>query len=196
MCSSGTDATALEDVQFELGDGPIIESFRNAQPVLAPSMDGWVTTQWPVFAAMANDIGIRSVFAFPMVSRGARVGVMSLYRGTAGGLSAEQHEDSLAVAEVLAETVLSLQDEAAIGELAAEIDDVVAYRAEIYQASGMVSVQLQVPAAEALSRIRAHAFVHALPVSVVAGEIVARRLRLDDDRAGTSEERGGEADVR
>lgn len=65
-----------------------------------------------------------------------------------------------------------------MGSLAPELDAVVAYRAEIYQASGMVAVQLQIPPAEALLRIRAHAFAHDTPVSAVANEIVARRLRL------------------
>ena len=46
----------------------------------------------------------------------------------------------------------------------------------------MVSVQLQIPVTEALVRIRAHAFAIGSPVSVVAADIVARRLRLTDDR--------------
>ena len=46
----------------------------------------------------------------------------------------------------------------------------------------MVSVQLQVPVAEALVRIRAHAFADGRPLGAVAADIVARRLRLTDDR--------------
>jgi hypothetical protein len=93
-----------------------------------------------------------------------------------------QHTDSIAMVEVLTETVLSLQDAAPAGALAADLDDAVAYRAEIHQASGMVSVQLQVPVAEALLRIRAHAFADGRPLGAVAADIVARRLRLTNDR--------------
>jgi AmiR/NasT family two-component response regulator len=78
--------------------------------------------------------------------------------------------------------VLSLQDDAPSGVLAAELEEAVAYRAQIHQASGMISVQLHVPVAEALMRIRAHAFSTSQPVSVVAADIVGRRLRLADDR--------------
>jgi hypothetical protein len=46
----------------------------------------------------------------------------------------------------------------------------------------MVAVQLQISPSEALVRIRGHAFAHDMPVGAVAAEIVARRLRLPDDR--------------
>ena len=94
--------------------------------------------------------------------------MLTLYQDDEGELSAMQHEDSIAMVEVLTETVLSLQDAAPAGTLAADLDEAVAYRAEIHQASGMVSVQLQVPVAEALLRIRAHAFADGRPLGVVA----------------------------
>jgi hypothetical protein len=46
----------------------------------------------------------------------------------------------------------------------------------------MVSIQLKIPVSEALVRIRAHAFAHDRPVGLVAADIVARRLRIEDDR--------------
>ena len=75
-----------------------------------------------------------------------------------------------------------MQDDAPLGVLADGLEDAVAYRAEIHQASGMVSIQLRIPVAEALVRVRAHAFANGLPVGIVAADIVARRLRLIDDR--------------
>jgi hypothetical protein len=52
----------------------------------------------------------------------------------------------------------------------------------------MVSIQLQISVAEALVRIRAHAFAIGSPIGVVAADIVARRLRLTDDRQQRGEE--------
>jgi AmiR/NasT family two-component response regulator len=57
----------------------------------------------------------------------------------------------------------------------------VAYRSEIYQASGMVSFQMGISADEALVRLRAYAFAENRPLSDVAADIVHRRLRLADD---------------
>jgi hypothetical protein len=43
----------------------------------------------------------------------------------------------------------------------------------------MISVQLNVDLAEALARLRAHAFAQDRSVAEVADDVVARRLRFD-----------------
>jgi hypothetical protein len=52
-------------------------------------------------------------------------------------------------------------------------------RAVVYQATGMISVQLDVSLAEALVRLRAYAFAASTPLGEVAGDVVSRRLRFD-----------------
>ena len=47
----------------------------------------------------------------------------------------------------------------------------------------MVSVQRGVGLEEALALLRAHAFANDLPLSEVAAQVVARRLRLDSGGA-------------
>jgi ANTAR domain-containing protein len=56
------------------------------------------------------------------------------------------------------------------------LDPALAHRAEIHQAAGMVSVQLDLSTAQALARMRAHAFVHNRLLIQVAHDVVARRL--------------------
>jgi hypothetical protein len=182
VCVSSQRMAALEDLQFTMGEGPCQDAFRSGRPVHAPRLDTTAIARWPAFADMAQKAGIGAVFAYPMATNGARVGVLTLYQDHEGELSAAQHDDSIALAGVLTETVLSMQDAAPPGVLAPGLEEAVVYRAEIHQASGMVSIQLRIPIAEALVRIRAHAFAHGLPVGVVAADIVGRRLRLADDR--------------
>jgi hypothetical protein len=182
VCVSNPRMAALEDLQYTTGEGPCHDAFKSNMFVHAPRLDGSVSALWPSFVDLAHSTGVGAVFAYPLSAKGAKIGVLTLYQDNAGELSATQHEDSIAMVEVLTETVLSLQDAAPVGTLAADLDDVVAYRAEIHQASGMVSVQLQVPVAEALLRIRAYAFAEGRPLGTVAGDIVARRLRLTNDR--------------
>jgi len=55
-------------------------------------------------------------------------------------------------------------------------------RAEIDQATGMLTVQLDVPVAEAFARLRACAYAHDRRLAGVARDIVARRPRLRGDR--------------
>ena len=62
-------------------------------------------------------------------------------------------------------------------ELGAALDD----RAEVYQAQGMVQVQLGVGLAEALIRLRAYAYAHDRPLHEVAADVVARRLAFEPE---------------
>jgi hypothetical protein len=169
LCASNARMRMVEDLQFTTGEGPCRDAFASGHPVSAPTF---------VDLAVANGIG--AVFAFPMAASGVMVGALTLYQDEPGALTTLQHEDSLSLADVLTETVLSLQDAAPDGVLAAGLDDAVAYRAQIHQAAGMVSIQLGVSPHDGLSAIRAYAFAHGVGVDKVAADIVGRRLRLTD----------------
>lgn len=187
LCVSGPNFAALEDVQYTIGQGPCRDAFVTGVSVHAPSFDSDVSTRWPSFVTLARETGIGAVFAYPLSAAGAKVGVLTLYQRAEGALTLDQCDDSIALVEVLTETVLSLQDDAPSGTLAPGLDDAVQYRAEIYQAAGMTAIQLCVPADDALVRIRAHAFANAQTVAETAALIVARRLRLPDDRSTETE---------
>ena len=109
---------------------------------------------------------------------------MTLYQDFAGDLTRDQSDNSEALADILAQTILGMQAAAPPGMLPIELDDAVAHRAEVHQASGMVSIQLRIPVAEAMAALRAYAFAHSQPLTEVAADIVARRLRLSDDQDG------------
>ena len=66
-------------------------------------------------------------------------------------------------------------------------DDLLGAGFVLYQAQGMVMVQLGVRLGEAMARLRAHAFAENRPLGEVAADVVARRLALQADRpvAGT-----------
>lgn len=181
MCVSNPTVAALEDVQFSLGQGPCQDAFRAGAPVAVPSFDDAAVRRWPAFCAAASDIGIAAAFAYPLQMAGANVGVLSLYMQRTGALTTDQHADSLVLAAVLAESMLSLHDASMPSALDDGIDNAVGYRAEIYQASGIVAVQLGISPADALARLRAHAFMSDRSLQAVASSVVRRELRLDDD---------------
>jgi hypothetical protein len=56
----------------------------------------------------------------------------------------------------------------------------------VHQAAGMVAVQLGISVADALVRLRAHAYAHERPLRDLADDVVARRVRFDtpDDQDG------------
>jgi hypothetical protein len=178
---SDPHAAVLEEVQFTVGVGPCQDAFRTGMSVHAPRMDDASFRRWPSFVEVARAHRIGGVFAYPLVSTDFNLGVLTLYQQLEGDLSKAQHDDSIRLAEVLTDTVLTLQADAAPGELGAGLEGAVAYRSEIYQASGMVSFQMGISADEALVRLRAYAFAENRPLSDVAADIVHRRLRLADD---------------
>lgn len=188
ICVSDSSVAALEDLQYTIGQGPCRDAFRTGRSVHAPRLGPDIWARWPAFVDLAHESDVAAVFAYPLAVAGASVGVLTLYQHIEGDLTENQHDDSVGLAEVLAETVLNLQADAPDGELAVGLDDTIRYRAEIYQASGMVAVQLSIPAAEALVRIRAYAFANSEAIADVAADIVGRRLRLTDDRPIRPEE--------
>lgn len=188
VCVSNNRMAALEDLQFASGVGPCQDAYRSRKPVHTPRFDAAAVTRWPTFAALAHASGVGAVFAYPLTNNDARVGVLTLYQDLEGDLTFAQNDDSIALVEVLTETVLSLQDAAPSGTLAADLENAVTYRAQIYQASGMVAVQLHISVSDALLRIRAHAYSEDRSVSAVAADIVSRRLRLVDDGSPSGKE--------
>ncbi|WP_341533603.1 ANTAR domain-containing protein [Streptomyces cinnamoneus] len=60
-------------------------------------------------------------------------------------------------------------------------EDLGTYRAEIDQASGMLTVQLGVGIEEAFVRLRAYAYAQGRRLADVAADVVARRLRFSPD---------------
>lgn len=188
ICVSDSRVAMLEDLQYTIGAGPCRDAFHTRRFVHAPRLDADASARWPAFVELARASDIAAAFAYPLLVSGANVGVLTLYQRDEGDLTPAQHGDSDELAGILAETVLSLQADAPAGILAGGLDGAVGYRAETYQAAGMTSIQLSVPADEALARLRAYAFANDQPVGDVAALIVARQLRLPDDRTSTPQE--------
>lgn len=185
VCSSSERTGLLEDLQFTLGEGPCQDAFAQGEPVLEPNLD---LTRWPNFSGPALDAGVHGVFAFPLSAGQSRIGVMTLYNEATGALTDDQTADSLAMADVVAQTMLTMQSGAEPHTLAEGLDDAAGHRAEVHQASGMVAVQLGIEVAEALVRLRAYGYGTGRPVADVAADIVGRRLLLNNDHGEASPE--------
>jgi hypothetical protein len=171
--------TVVEDLQFTLGEGPCIDAYTSEHPILEPDLRDPATNRWPAFSGPAVQAGVRAVFGFPLRTGTANLGALDIYLDHPGDLRPDQLSDAVVMAGVISTTVLSLQSDAAPGQLPELLDATMHHRAIVHQASGMLSAQLDIDAADALVRIRAHAYTSNRPVNDVAHDIVERRLRLD-----------------
>ena len=124
---------------------------------------------------------IGSGLAFPLQVGAASLGVLDVYRERPGNLTDDELTDALAFADLAVDMLLEGQAGAAEGALAPGLEAVVDRSAEVYQAQGMVTMQLGVDLAEAMVRLRAHAYAHDRTLLDVARDIVARRLTLERD---------------
>jgi len=181
---AATDATAelLEDLQFTFNEGACMEAARTGNPVLVGDLrHSGEVERWPMFAAAVMErSAVRAVFALPLQWGAVNLGVLDLYRLQPGALDDAQLRDAIAAADAAALMMLGLRTDPDQGG-GGWLDHAVAHRAEIHQAAGMVSVQLDVTTDEALARMRAHAFVHDRLLIDVARDVVARRLMFTED---------------
>ena len=185
VCSSDERMGRLEDLQFSLGEGPCRDAYDHGKPVTEPDLEHRSPDRWPNYSTSALGMGARGVFAFPLQIGKSCFGVLTLYQDTAGPLSSQQTADSLVVADVIAKTMVSIQSRSTRALLADELIDASAHRAEVHQASGMLSIQLGIPVDQALARLRAHAYATDQSVAGVAQQVVSRSLHLGDDRPVT-----------
>jgi hypothetical protein len=176
----------LAELQLTLGEGPCTDVLAWAAPVLAADLsDAESVRQWPAFVSSARELGVGAVFAFPLMVGAIRAGVLALYRGSAGSLPDGQFGDLLILADIATLMLLDAADGDSRPRDGTSLDgqapDLALHRAQIDQATGMLTVQLAVPAAEAFARLRAYAYSQDRRLTDVAADIVARRLRLPSD---------------
>jgi hypothetical protein len=204
LAATDGPAQEMEDLQFALGEGPCVDACQSGRPVLISDLAD-VGERWPTFAPAATGTGVHAAFTFPLQVGAIGIGVLDLYRTTPGALDRPQFGQALAFADAAVAVLLHVQDRAGpdagsrtrgdgvdgtqaapAEEVGIEVVRAVDRRAVVHQATGMISVQLDVPLAVAMSRLRARAYAADRPILDVAADVVARRLAFDDTEAGTA----------
>lgn len=172
-----SDATAawIDELQFDLGEGPCWDALSSRRPVLRSELGAGARREWPMFTeAVLGDErgqGVAALYAFPMVLGSMEIGAVDLYSTTASALSTAEVADATELAGVATWQVLRhLLADSALDEPTSST------RREVHQATGMVLVQLGVGTHEAELLIRAHAFSTGRSVAEVANDIVERRI--------------------
>jgi len=180
----GTQARLCDELQFTYGEGPCLETVARRAPVMVVDLADPAELRWPAYrpAILAHDI--RSVYAMPVVVGGQYTAALDLFRFRPGVMSADDLAGAFAAADLAELPVLDLMGD----YLQAGVDDPESdawselstlSRAEVSQATGMLIAQLGVGPAEALVRLRAHAFATGRTATEVARDIIDHRLRLE-----------------
>lgn len=179
VCTTDDVSRRIEELHYTLGEGPCIDAFELAIPVLEPDLESSASNRWPAFKRPALDAGVRAVFGFPLHLGAVRLGALAFYRDTPGPLTDDQYADAVVVAEIAAQVIITMQAGQPPGVFAQALDAGSDFHIVVNQAAGMVSVQLGTSIADALVRLRAYAFAHDRHLLDLAGDVVARRFRFD-----------------
>jgi hypothetical protein len=179
VCTTDSVSALIEQLQYDLGEGPCVDAYHHERPVLEPNLADPVSPRWPAFSGPAVDAGARAVFGFPLQVGAVRLGALNLYSDAPGPLTDGQHADALLMAGIVAHALMLLQAGAPAGTVATELEANADFQYVVHQASGMVAAQLEVSVGQALIRLRAHAFGNDRTLTDVARDVVDRRLRFD-----------------
>ncbi|WP_399881840.1 GAF and ANTAR domain-containing protein [Streptomyces sp. BBFR51] len=181
LWSSEGASRGFEDLQTVLGHGPGPDCLSGGIPVRVPDLARVRADRWPALVTEASALAVQAVFCFPLRIGAITLGVLTLVRSTAGHMSPAQGGDVTVLAGVVTERVLELVDPQLPSPEHQDLAALALPQAVVHQATGMVSVQLAVPLAEALLRLRAYAYSNTRTLNDTAQDIVSRRLRLAPD---------------
>ncbi len=165
-------ASALADLEVTAGEGPARTASAVRRPVLVTDLQGPAAAGWPGFCHLASDAGLAAVFAFPLGVGAVGFGTLELFSSSACALPRDDLALVRAFAELATEVLVDGDLTAADGNLSSSLARAFDYRAEIAQAQGMVMVDLGVTLAEAMARLRAHAFASGEPLLTLARRVV------------------------
>jgi hypothetical protein len=173
-------ARVLDDQQFSLGEGPCVEGWSSGGLVLAGDLsDLGSVVRWPLFAPAALAAGARAAFGFPLQMGAIRLGTLGLYRARPGMLSSDQLADILTLCAAAVAMMLAATSNAPNGAPPSWLPGAPGDgKIEVYQATGMVAVQLGVGLEDAFAALRARAFANGIPLPEVARQVVDRLVRF------------------
>jgi GAF domain/ANTAR domain len=181
VAASDDHSRDVDELQFATGEGPCHEAFAARRPVLTPDLRSVIDGHWPGYSSAALDAGVGAVFAFPLQIGAVVLGILDVFADQPGSLSQEQIAAALTCAQRATEILIDGDLFSTDGRMDRDLSTVLDHRAEIYQAQGMVVVDLGVEPAEALARMRAHAFGNGQPLIDLAREIVSGFVLPEDD---------------
>jgi hypothetical protein len=176
----------IEDLQVILGQGPCVDAVSTGAPVLVDDLAGRdVGTRWPMFTPAAAALGVRASFSVPLVVGSLRLGAMDLYRCQVGPLHPDRVVDALDYAGAAVNLLLE-QQRALPADLLTETTEATeptgwAASSSVYQATGMVMVQLGTDAEGAFAALRARAYQEGRSLAEVAADVLDRRVRMTDE---------------
>jgi transcriptional regulator with GAF, ATPase, and Fis domain len=176
--------TAVDDVQYGLGDGPCIMAAREGRTVISRSLRD--ESRWGTFGAQVADMGVHSVVSLPLRLGEDVVGAMNVYAHAYDAFD----ERSAALGEAFAvPAAIAVQHAHVLDQtrqLAEQLQASLATRMLIEQAVGVLIGRHRIDADEARQRLQTLSAERGDSLATVAQVLVDDAVRRAAGR-GTSE---------
>jgi hypothetical protein len=190
LAASSEIAATAERLQFTAGSGPCLLAAESGLPVFGT--EAVLARRWPVFHdLLVTSTALRSVLALSLRGRLKGIGGMDLYCADPDGATAVDAFEARCVAELVADHLDGAADWSVWTptEAPAWVDTPDARRrGRLWMAVGMLTLALEVPAADALALLRGYAYAAGRTADDVAADLVERRLAPDRLRTGAGSE--------
>jgi hypothetical protein len=192
MCTTDGSIAAFEELEFTFGEGPAVDALASGEPSSPHHLPGEMAAEWQTRNTAASEVGFSGVYAFPLNIGAAKLGVLTLFSNSTAPFSAAQHDDALTVADALVHVILAAQGSTPDGPEPVAFREAGSFRAEIHQASGMLSEQIGCTMADALVQLRGRAYALGKPLAELASDVILRRTRLSRNADNEIDWSGGE----
>lgn len=169
LCVTDDLVSLFEDVQDTLREGPTLDAFRTASPVISASWEDQAR-RWPTLTeSIPRSVSSTLLYAFPMLPERILVGVVSLHVRPSRSLARTTDELDF-LADVLGAAI--------VGGVPVDDGDhaIWSERDKVAQATGMIVAQLRITPGDALAVLRAHAFAHEASVAEISRAVLSRDL--------------------
>ncbi|MHA7208529.1 GAF domain-containing protein [Arthrobacter sp. MDT1-65] len=174
--ASNDTARRIDELQFDLGEGPRWVAADSREPVLLPDLTAADHSRWPFFGTAVQSLDVRELFVYPLSVNALFLGIVALHSREETGFPTHQATASRLVAGTA--SVLERELPALASGIGADLlhADPKSWGREIYQATGMVLAQTRTSVSDALLLLKAHAFANDLTLSETAHAVLARHV--------------------
>jgi len=179
--ASTPEMARAEDAQLDTGQGPTRDACDRCEPVLVTN-PGSLVARWPGYAPAALATGVSAVFALPLHVGAARLGALTLYWHRPRHPATGDLRVALVFADLATEFLIDGSCSAAGNRLDPALVAALDTHGHIYEAQGMVMVDLGVGLSEALAWMRTQALSTGQDLAVLASRIIDGETVVVRDR--------------
>jgi GAF domain-containing protein len=165
--ASGADLKLLDELQFELKEGPCYDALRNHEVVIGHDLAA--DERWPIWGPrVVRDIGVRSIVSYRLFTAADTLGAMNLYSRTLNGFDTEDIANGGALAAHVAVALAESQN-------VTHLETAITVRTVIGRAEGILMERFDLSPAQAFAVLRRVSQQRNIKLNRVAEELVETR---------------------